>query len=161
MYNNEQCDLIFQLPCKDDELRKLKKKDIEDDPEVGQFDQQQGSSTSGPLPVPGESFGKERFLHKSSTESQPAGMLKVKTIVFVDEEGLIQSQVNADKIEDRDFVEHCLTKEQISMLFNIIKEHVDDLVKKEDMKVEDEVKDGVEHIIPSNNTYYDQARWKM
>lgn len=46
-------------------------------------------------------------------------------------------------------------KEQIARLFDLNKEDVDDLVKKYDVEVEDEIKDGVYQNITSDNMYYD------
>lgn len=48
-------------------------------------------------------------------------------VLFVNEKGVAMSMVHADEIEEGEFVDHSLTKEQISLLLILKKEDVDEL----------------------------------
>lgn len=100
-------------------LKKLKNQYDDKDLEAGGFEQQPSgiASSSGNFPAQGESSGKESINYRDSTEVQPFNTFKVKMVLYVSEDGDVMSMVDVDEIEEGEFVDHSLTKENIPYNF--------------------------------------------
>ncbi|XP_076900220.1 protein FAR1-RELATED SEQUENCE 3-like [Bidens hawaiensis] len=68
-------------------------------------------------------------------------------ILFVGIDGVVYSMVNADEIEEGEFVDHSLTKEHISLLLDLNEEEDEELGKKVDVdvKIEESTNTGIPH----------------
>ncbi|MCP6675380.1 hypothetical protein NL520_28690, partial [Klebsiella pneumoniae] len=70
-------------------------------------------------PASGESAGKEIVTYVEQTDVQSVNTVKVNTVLFADENGVVMGMVNEEDFEEGELWDHCLTKEQIAMMLDL------------------------------------------
>lgn len=90
--------------------------DQDKDPEFGSgVDQHPGGTlTSGGAQAEGDS-GKQLVVYHDFTNVQHVNTLKVNMVLFIDDRGVVISMVDANEIEECQFVDHSLMKEDITI----------------------------------------------
>lgn len=92
-------------------LKKLKNDDKDSDPDAGSGGDQQPGGTLTSCGAPAEvDSGKQLVVYLDSTNVQHVNILKVNRISFMDDRGVVMIMVDANEIENGEFVDHLLTR---------------------------------------------------
>lgn len=59
-----------------------------------------------------------------STNVKPANMIEANMISFIEERGIVMSMLNANEIEEGEFVDYSLSKELITLLLELNEDEV-------------------------------------
>ncbi|XP_076937524.1 uncharacterized protein LOC143604242 isoform X2 [Bidens hawaiensis] len=135
----EQEEIILQLTCKDDALKRLKNDDEDPDESGarGEPKQSHGSSTSAGTSG-GEDSSQHIIIYQDPTAAKPIEMIAANTVIFVDGSGVVNSVVNRYEIQVGEFVERSVTRMQISILLGLNDDQLNTLEAEPDVEVENE-----------------------